>query len=109
MYSITDQVDTKTMKRIKKQGFSRIPLTFSSDNKNHVVGYLLTKSLIGVEDSGKSFFELFVAGEIDIRAPIFMNEKAEFGSLIKLFRSGYSHLAIVCADEQSAVDQNSYA
>ena len=102
--SMDDVVTKDTLKLIKKKGYSRVPVCYSQEKQNHIVGYLLTRSLIGVElgDDEKTFYNLFVESEIEIRAPIYTTVNGSLTSLLYIFKSGYSHLAVVCQDAKSA-------
>lgn len=71
-YTLTmDRVmDTKTLKEIKINGFSRVPII----HDDVIIGILLTKSLIGIDPSqGKTLQELYIEKQITVRVPVFIN------------------------------------
>lgn len=91
-------MNEETFKKIREIGFSRIPIIYDSENK-WVIGILMAKSLIGVGPSDKTLRELFVRGEVTIKLPLYLSESSQLTSVMKQFKRGYSHLAIVCKDE----------
>jgi CBS domain containing-hemolysin-like protein len=91
-------MNKETLKKIKAIGFSRIPIIHDVENK-WVIGILMAKSLIGVDPSDLTLRDLYVSEEIDIKLPLYLSEKSQLTTVMKQFRKGYSHLAIVCKDE----------
>ena len=59
------------LKKIKRNGFSRIPI-IDENNPNRVIGVLLSKSCLGVDvDSGKTISQLYMMREIEIKIPLY--------------------------------------
>ena len=76
-------------------------MTINKESKQ-IVGYMLTKSLLGIYPSESTFMELWCKGEIQICSPIFSKPDAKITDLDKIFKTGYTHMAIICADAASA-------
>lgn len=47
--ALDDVLDEDLVYRLRENGFTRVPIVFSHDHKNLVVGILLIKSLIGLK------------------------------------------------------------
>lgn len=67
-----DTVLTKDLiKKIKRNGFSRVPI-IESDNYNRFIGILLVKSCLGVDlEEGKTIKQLYKEREIEIKIPLY--------------------------------------
>lgn len=98
--SIMKNLNTKTVKKILKWGFSRIPVYIEKD-KNAIIGYLLIKSLIGVDLSqGKTLEELINDSIVTLRKPLYVSPNDPIGNLLARFKIGKSHMAIVTNNSQ---------
>ena len=62
----------------------------------------MAKSLVSVGPSKSTLRELFVRNEVKIKVPLYISEKSTLTEVMKKFKNGYSHLAIVCKDEAGA-------
>ena len=88
------EISNQTAKKLTRLGFSRIPVY--SHNKNHVVGIMLIKSLIGVDlNEAHSIGDLIEMEEIELRKPLFISPDKTIESLLIDFRQGRSHMALV--------------
>lgn len=63
--------DSETIDKILHAGFSRVPVALSQSNPI-IVGILLTKTILAVQQSGSTFAELYKNGEIQLKAPVFL-------------------------------------
>ena len=88
------------MRLINDLGFSRIPVALSEENPL-IVGILLVKSLISVESSEQTIAELFFRDKIQLKVPIFLAKDSKLPKVGRVFKQGYSHMAVVCCSEES--------
>lgn len=59
----------------------------------------MIRSLIGYDVSKpRTIRELMIERECKIKKPFFVENSTKIGSILKTFKLGYSHLAIVCSD-----------
>jgi CBS domain containing-hemolysin-like protein len=94
-------MNADAFKRIKQIGFSRIPVV-RTDNHKQIVGILMAKSLIGVSPSEYTIRDLCIREEIEIKVPLYFSEDDGLTNVMKQFKQGYSHCAIVCKNEKDA-------
>lgn len=90
------KITSKIAKKIAKEGFSRLPVF-----KNGLpIGVLLIKSLIGLElpHQGISIGDLVREQKVFLRKPMFCSPDTKVVTMLKRFKNGRSHLAIVCED-----------
>lgn len=93
--SITKKIDQRGAKKILKHGFSRIPVYVNKD-KHSMIGYLLIKTLVGVDLSeGLTIKELMTEQIVTLRKPLFAEPTEPLGGLLSRFKNGKSHMAIV--------------
>eukprot|EP00347_Sterkiella_histriomuscorum_P014098 403362175 len=104
--SINTVIDSNTIELIKTKGYSRIPVYYD-DNKTFILGVLIVKSLIGlnVEDNQFTLKQLSMDGKCLIKTPIYASPTATVGQMLNIFKEGTAHLAIVCNDPQSLVNE----
>ena len=92
---INKKIDVKTAKKVLKWGFSRIPVYIEKD-KHSIIGYLLIKTLIGVDlTAGRSLEELISDSVVVLRKPLFVSPNDSIGGLLTKFKNGKSHMGIV--------------
>ena len=76
-------------------GYSRIPMYHGEDPQD-VAGVLLAKTLTGIDLSvPRTFRELVESGELVLRKPQFVAPGKSLGGLLKEFKKGRCHLALV--------------
>lgn len=85
-------------KRLARDGFSRLPVI----KNNLVIGILLIKSLIGLEFKDNEFTlgDLVRDGKIVLRKPIFCAPNTKIINMLKDFKKGRSHMALVVEDPE---------
>lgn len=99
---IGKKLDRKSAKKILKSGFSRIPVYIK--NKHAIIGYLLIKTLVGVDLSeGKTIEELMSDSTVTLRKPLYVKPNEAIGSLLTRFKNGKSHMAIVTNDSMEFI------
>lgn len=92
---IDKKLDLAAAKKLSKAGYSRIPVYILKD-RHAIVGYLLIKSLVGVDLSkGDTIAELVHDAVVTLRKPIYVSPNEEVGGLLMRFKIGKSHMAIV--------------
>lgn len=70
------------LKKIKRNGFSRIPIIEDND-PNRVIGVLLAKSCLGVDvDSGKTILQLYRMREIEIKIPLYLPKECTLHRIV---------------------------
>jgi CBS domain containing-hemolysin-like protein len=70
------------LKKIKRNGFSRIPIIEEND-PNRVIGVLLAKSCLGVDvDSGKTILQLYRMREIEIKIPLYLPKECTLHRIV---------------------------
>jgi len=97
MISDSTRLDKKTLENILFSGFSRIPV-FRRRDKQHIIGYLLIKSLILVSADDKVPVE-----NLPIRIPFFVKPDLGLLEMLAMFREGRCHLALVTEDPTAAM------
>lgn len=94
------RLDLTAAKKLVKFGFSRIPVYMRKD-RHAIVGYLLIKSLVGLDlTKGKTIAELVHNAIVTLRKPIYVSPNEDVGGLLMRFKIGRSHMAIVTDDIQ---------
>lgn len=92
---ITKKIDVKLARKIVKLGYSRIPVYIEKD-KNTIIGYLLIKTLIGVDlKEGKTLEDLISDSIVTLRKPLYISPNDPIESLLNKFINGRSHMALV--------------
>ena len=90
------KITPKIAKWLSKEGFSRLPVM-----KNGLpIGVLLIKSLIGLDlpKEGVTLGNLVRDQKIVLRKPMFCSPDTKIITMLKWFKNGWSHLAIVTED-----------
>lgn len=92
------KIDSKIAKKLAKEGFSWLPVF----KNNLPVGVLLIKSLIGLElpKEGITIGDLVREQKIDLWKPMFCAPDTKCITMLKRFKNGRSHLAIVTEDPE---------
>ena len=102
---INKKIDVRTAKKILKWGFSRIPVYIEKD-KHSIIGYLLIKTLIGVDlTAGRTLEELITESVVVLRKPLFVSPNDPIGGLLTKFKNGKSHMGIV-TDNMYTMEEN---
>ena len=96
MISDSTRLDGATVDAIWNQGFSRVPV-FKRKDKQHILGYLLVKSLILVNPEDKIAVE-----SLPIREPLFVKPDTSLLEILSVFRRERSHLAMVTENPRMA-------
>mmetsp|Transcript_3392 Transcript_3392/g.4175 ORF Transcript_3392/g.4175 Transcript_3392/m.4175 type:complete len:415 (+) Transcript_3392:282-1526(+) len=92
---ITKKIDIKLARKLVKLGYSRIPVYIEKD-KNTIIGYLLIKTLIGVDlKEGKTLEDLISDSIVTLRKPLYISPNDQIGSLLNKFINGRSHMALI--------------
>lgn len=82
-------INRKTVRKLIKQGYSRVPV-YQGTNKNLIVGVLLTKKLLGIEE------EIPISEfAINLREPMFVIPEFSMIELLEKFKEGKNHMAMV--------------
>lgn len=92
--SMETVLDNKVLNSIRENGFSRIPIC-KEGNRNQIIAFLLTKSLVGIDTHNKTVQQLYIEKRIQVRIPLYIHREATLGRMIKQFQTGRSHMAIV--------------
>ena len=102
-------VDETCLFNIRRDGKSRIPICLNGE-KNKIVAFLLTKSLIGVDPAQKKTIEeLYQEKRINIRVPLFMHRESILGKMVKVFQTSHTHMAVVLQTAEAAQEMRDYA
>jgi metal transporter CNNM len=98
VYSLSTEtiINKKIFKKLLKQGYSRVPI-YQGSNKNCIVGILLTRKLLGIEEN-IPMSEIAVS----LREPLFVEPGYSMIELLERFKDGKNHMAVV-KDEQGNV------
>lgn len=91
-----DESPTELLKLVVESGHSRFPVI--GDDRDQVVGVLLAKDLLRLQDEGSESFEI----REYMRPVTFVPESKRLNVLLKEFRRSRNHIAIV-ADEYGGV------
>lgn len=104
-------LDEDCLNAIKAHGFSRIPIAYNQQYSKSLIGIVMAKSFIGLIPEKSpldpnrfcTVQEMLCMNKLDIKNPLFILKDANINSLLKKFKDGYSHLAIVCSSESGAL------
>ena len=89
MVSTDTIINKKLLRKIIKQGYSRVPV-YQGTNKNSIVGVMLTKKLLGIEED-QPISEI----AINLREPMFVIPEFSMIELLEKFKEGKNHMAMV--------------
>lgn len=105
-----DQVITNdTLRQIRENGYSRIPVVESQD-EIVIIAFLLTKSLVGLDTSQqKTLAQLYKEKAVQIKVPLYLHQQCTLGRCIRSFQTGHSHMAIICESSDGASELREYA
>lgn len=96
--SIDALVDINLINEMRVKGYSRIPI-FYGENKGFIIGILIVKTLIGADImKPKTLRELCKLQLCKIKTPSYVHPYAPLGQMLNIFKSGSTHMAIVCND-----------
>lgn len=101
-------LDDENLNRIKKIGFSRIPVSFTKDQTS-IFGVLLTKSLVGYEACNETLKEAIMNDHIRVIVPLFFTETTNMSEVCRAFKEGHCHMGIVCDSADSARNNRNFA
>eukprot|EP00949_MAST-11_sp_MAST-11-sp1_P000144 g144.t1 len=99
--SMTDKLDFNTLSLIFKSGFSRIPIVESAIDR-HVVGMILTKDLIMIDP--EEAHSVSAAMQLFGRDVHEVWPDTKLPDILKLFKSGKGHLAVVMETNNTRED-----
>jgi metal transporter CNNM len=113
MLSADRVVDDSLIQEIKQNHFSRIPVYYGPKERNCVFGIILVKSLVGLKlptDSEGNPKKVTVGDLITLKlckigSPLYVKPTTKTESILNLFKSGYSHLAIVAENPESLMEE----
>lgn len=104
MLSCDRVVDDNLMKEIVKKNYSRIPIYYGHKDNKLIIGILLTKSLVGLNFNEKiTIQQLISQRKCKIKEPLYVKPEASLESILKLFKQGFVHQAIVVNDPERLV------
>jgi len=66
-------LDENTLEKLKEIGFSRIPISYTKNEKS-IFGILLMKSLVGYTVRNETIREAIINNRISVRVPLFFTE-----------------------------------
>ena len=100
--ALDQRIDLGVLKSIRDKGYSRMPIYHQIEN--FVVAILIVKSLVGIDVPDQDADELdkprlcdlIAQRKVVVKDPIIVGPDAQVGTLMKYFREGYVHQAIVC-------------
>lgn len=99
-------VDKALLEQLTTRGFSRIPVYHGDKERLFIVGVLMLKSLVKIsvteDEEPKTLGDLAMAGEVEIRDPIYVKRETDINHIMKQFQRGHLHQAVVC-DEPDAL------
>lgn len=82
-------LDSDTLTRLRQIGFSRVPVSFTSDKTALApFGILLTKSLVGYEACNETIKEAIINDHVRVIVPMFFTEQTNLGDICRAFREG---------------------
>ncbi len=87
--NVSEVMTEHFIRKLKEQGYSRCPV-YKGD-KHHVIGILLVKRLIGINQFDKTLKDL----KIELRRPLVVSPDKRLIELLVEFRKGKSHMALV--------------
>ncbi len=103
--SIDALIDKALVDEMRAKGYSRLPVYYG-DNKMFILGILIVKTLIGVDiKNPKTLRDLCKHQLCKIKTPSYVHPYAPMGQMLNTFKSGSTHMAIVCNDPQQMVDE----
>jgi len=90
---LESRINSKKALWIAKEGFSRLPVY----SNNIIIGVLLIKSLIGLDlgTQGSLLSDLVADKRVILWKPMFCSPDTKIVTMLKRFKNGWSHLAIV--------------
>lgn len=78
-------MSTEVLSEIRGNGYSRVPIC-EDGNINKIVGYLLTKSLIGLDTSQeRTLRQLYTEKRVQVKIPLYLHRESNLGKMIKSF------------------------
>ncbi|KAL6770580.1 hypothetical protein ACKKBF_B31815 [Auxenochlorella protothecoides x Auxenochlorella symbiontica] len=96
MLSSDAVLDADTQTAILASGHSRIPV-FRAGNRNHILGIALAKELVQLSGS-----ETRLVGELKIRSLPYLLAKTPMYDMLKLFKIGRTHMAVLSRPTEAA-------
>eukprot|EP01041_Mallomonas_annulata_P001029 gene1029-2017_t len=88
----------KSKQDILSSGYSRIPV-YNRKDKQHILGFLLAKSLIVVDPTQRQSLR-----SLSLREPLVITPSLSLLVMLKKFRAGHSHIAFVSEHPDSALE-----
>jgi len=81
---------------MRAKGYSRLPVYYG-ENKMFILGILIVKTLIGVDiKNPKTLRELCKLQLCKIKTPSYVHPFVPINEMLNTFKSGNTHMAIVC-------------
>ena len=95
-------LDETLLEELTVRSFSRIPIYVGPQERYFIVGVLMLKSLVRyqLDDEPKTIGQLAIERKIEIRDPIYIHRQASLQSIMKKFKNGALHQAVVCEDPE---------
>lgn len=97
MISSSTRLNEKSLYDILDCGFSRI-IVFKRHDRQHILGYLLVKTLIVVNPLDEKMVE-----DLSLREPLFVRPTVTLMEMLTIFQEGHCHMAIVTNDPEGSL------
>ena len=99
--SMDREIDQELLDEVRHKGYSRIPIYVGKANNMQYVCILLAKSLIGIKiEENETIASMIRKEQFKVSEPIFISPKTDLETILKTFRKGETHLAVVCTQPQ---------
>jgi metal transporter CNNM len=96
-------VNEETLNQVRKNGHSRIPIIETLDEPHKIIAFLLTKSLVGLQNKeSKTLGELLIDKAVQLKIPLYLDRTTTLGKMVKQFQQGHSHMAVICRSQEGA-------
>jgi len=97
-----------TLDNLKQIGFSRIPISYSANQKS-IFGIMLMKSLVGYTVRNETIKEAIINKRISVRVPLFFTEQTNMTEVCRAFKEGHSHMGLVCESADAARNNRNFS
>lgn len=94
-------LDENLLNEIKTSGYSRIPISLSSEQKT-VIGIFLTKSLLGYKLCDETIAQAIKRNNIIVKSPVYFMPQTKLNAVCSAFKDGSSHMGVVVGSREEA-------
>jgi len=101
-------LDDETLEKLKEIGFSRIPISYSKNEKS-IFGVLLMKSLVGYTVRNETIKEAIMNNHVNVRVPLFFTSDTNMSEVCREFKEGNSHMGLICESVDAARKNRDFA